>query len=103
MSESVSPYDALNEMQREFLITHKLGPGGENYRHLTAIMQFPNAAGHPDAEVAKRLLDKDIQVAKQKGVPEDLLEAVIELALQSRGLLISAGIRTGSLSRGDFV
>lgn len=104
MSEEFAPpYDTLDKMQTEFLITHKLGPGEANYMWLTAIMQFPNSAALPDVDGAKRLLVGDIQHARQVGVPKELLEATIKLALTCRELLVDKGIRTGSLSRGDFV
>lgn len=104
MSEEFAPpYGVLNTMQEEFLITHELRSGEANNGWLLRIMQFPNVAGHHDADTAKRLLAADIQRARQVGTPEELIEAAIELGLNCRELLVASGIATGSLSRGDFV
>lgn len=69
--------------------------GGVNEKWLTynPCVYWANLLAHEDNEYVLRELRKDVKKARERGVPEEIIKALLEEAYQEREVLVQMNIK----------
>lgn len=91
-SELFGKNGQLNRKQAAFLIQNGMSPGGPNEKWVTGnpCMLWANLLGHDDLSYILSELKKDTATARKNGVPENLIQAFLQEAIDERRLIVES-------------